>query len=526
VHEASVIDPAAETSGWHFRRVILSWLVLIVPAIAELLVGGYGIGRASLWRDEGYTREVIRRPIGGIIALLGHQDAVHALYYVGMHLIGAAVGTSVTAIRLPSLIAAALAAGLTAALGRQLAGAAARPAADATGLLAGLLLVALPLTTWYAQDARPYAMATLCAVGATYLLVRAVAAPSRWWWAAYGAVIVILALLNLTALLLIAAHGVSLLVLRARIRPGERQAMRQLQTGVRRWLVAAAAALAALSPLIVLAARQGGRLSWVTRPDGTSVASLIIHLAGGRDLIPLVAGLALAGAAADAGRHRRVAWPPASITVPWLVLPPGVLLAVSELRPVYVERYVVFVAPALALLTASGLVWLVRLARLTAAGRRWPALAVVPSALLLAIMAAALVAPQQAARLTAARPDDLRKVAAIIGRHERPGDAVLYMPWETRTVSLAYPRPFRSLRDIGQLESPIVSATLAGTPASPALLGRRFASVPRLWTVCWRRKPPRPSPLFREQQALLGRMHLSRRWRIKSVVLSLYVIGR
>jgi hypothetical protein len=35
-----------------------------------------------------------------------------------------------------------------------------------------------------------------------------------------------------------------------------------------------------------------------------------------------------------------------------------------------------------------------------------------------------------------------------------------------------------------------------------------------------------PSSLYREEQALLRRMHLTRSWRIKSVVLSLYAAGR
>jgi mannosyltransferase len=111
-------------------------------------------------------------------------------------------------------------------------------------------------------------------------------------------------------------------------------------------------------------------------------------------------------------------------------------------------------------------------------------------------------------------------------RHERPGDAVLYLPWETKAVSLACPWSFAQLRDIGQLESPLASATLTGIPVSPALLARRLVSVRRLWTVRWRRRPPRPSALYREEQALLRRMHLTRSWRIKSVVLSLYAAGR
>ena len=55
-----------------------------------------------------------------------------------------------------------------------------------------------------------------------------------------------------------------------------------------------------------------------------------------------------------------------------------ILLAVSLARPAYVERYVVFCLPALALVSAAGLAWLARLVAATAAGRRAPRLAWVP----------------------------------------------------------------------------------------------------------------------------------------------------
>jgi mannosyltransferase len=508
------------------RRTLASWLVVVIPALAELAAGGYQIGRATLWRDEGYTRSVAVRPAGDIIALLGHQDAVHGLYYLLMHLLVTRLGASAVVLRVPSLIATSLAAGITAALGRELARAAGQPGASATGLLAGLLLVAFPLTTWYAQDARPYGMATLGAVTATYLLVRGVAGAGRWCWAAYAAAGLLLAALNLTAVLLLAAHGVSLLLLRARTDAAS-PAAQQLRTATRRWLAAVAAQAAALSPLIVLAAGQSRQLSWVPRPGATALARLVTDLCGTAGLIPLVTALALGGAAADLARRHPAACVPAVITLPWLVLPPAILLAVSVADPVYVERYVVFCMPAVALLTAGGLAWLTRLAGLAPAARRHPVLAAGPVAALLVIIAAAVIGPQADARLTAARGDNLRTVARVLARHERPGDAVLYMPWNTRAVSLGYPRPFQALRDIGLLESPLASATLLGIPAPAQALAHRLAVVRRLWTVRWAGGlRARLSPQYQAQAALAGRMRLIHRWRIRSVLLSLYAARR
>jgi mannosyltransferase len=515
---------------------VLSWLVVIIPALAELLVGGYQLGRASLWRDEGYTREVIVRPLGEIIAMLHHQDAVHGLYYLVMHPIAEVLGTSATALRLPSLIATSLAAGLTAALGRRLARIAGGPAAGATGLLAGLLLVALPLTTWYAQDARPYAMATLLAVGATYLFVRGLAGGSRWWWAGYAAAVVVLALLNATALLLVAAHGISLLLLRWRTPAAAPLAAAPLAAdpspadqppaATWRWLAATAGAVVVLSPLLALGLRQSGQLGWVTKPTLATVTTLVADFAGAWDLIPLVAVLALLGIAAVLGRRQWAARVPAAIALPWLVLPPVVLLGASALHPVYVERYVIFCMPAVALLVAGGLIWLARLTRTTPPGRRLPALAVVPSALLVAVIAAVLASPQAAIRDTGARPDNLRVVAAVLSANERPGDVIMYVPWATRVVGLTYPAPFSRLRDIEMAQSPIASATLTGQPVTAQVLVSRFVDVRRLWTVRWAAPAALQTRLDHAEAKLISHMVLVRRWTIRSVVLSLYAARR
>jgi mannosyltransferase len=520
-------SPVSALPGPRSRpRPALDWLVVLVPALAELLLAGYQLGRASLWRDEGYTREVAQRSTGQILALLRHQDAVHGLYYLGVHAVVDAAGASTADLRLPSLAASVLAVALTAALGRRLALAAAQPAPRLTGLLAGLLLAGLPLTTWYAQDARPYAAATLLAVTATYLLLRGVTeARGRWWWAGYGAAVLVLALLNLVALLLVAAHGLSLLIMRLPRRPGGGAHAR---AAGRRWLVAVLAALAALSPLLVYAARQNAQLNWVAHPTLDLTGALITDFAGVKDLIPLALALTLAGLAADIGRRYRVICPPVVITLPWLLLPPITLVTVSVADPVYVERYVVFCTPAVALLMAAGLIWLARLVTMTPAGRRWPALAAVPVTLLIAVIVAVLIVPQQRARTDGARKDDLHKVAAIIARSEQRGDAVLYQPWGTRVVGLAYPAPFRPLADIGMAESPLASATLTGVPVSPAELARRLGGahpgLRRVWLVRWRLPLAPPTPLVAEQQALLRGLRLIRSWTVRSVQLSLYAL--
>lgn len=506
---ATVGRPAGQPEGAGWR--LPGWLVIGAPVVAALVVGGYRLGGASLWRDEAYTLEAAQRSTGQICSLLLHVDAVHGPYYLGMHVVTRLLGSSAVALRLPSLVATSLAAGAVALLGRRLAQLSELPAPSVTGLLAGLLYVAAPQTTYYAQDARPYGLVSLFAVAATYLLIVAADRGGARWWAAYGIAIALTGVASLFALLILAAHGVTLLLARRRAH-------------LLPWLAAAVAAVVVLSPLIVLGYGQDRTLSWVTRPGAGTVTTMVTLFAGSRALIPLVAALALCGIASGlgAGRLRQVTM--VTVALPWLVLPPVILLAVSAVKPVYVERYVVFCQPALALLCAAGLAWLGRLIARSRAGRRTPALAWAGPAVILVLLAVMLIGPQRTARLTSARPDNLRGVSAVVAANERPGDAVFYLPSEARVVSMGYPAPFRKLRDLGLKKSPVASDSLTGTQVWAPVLARRFAGVHRVWVVQWAGQlSVRPSTkIGREELALAGRMHLVRRWTVQSVVLSLY----
>ncbi|HYK33722.1 MAG TPA: glycosyltransferase family 39 protein [Streptosporangiaceae bacterium] len=502
------------------------WLVVVVPALVELIVGGYRISGPSLWRDEAATISGSQRPLSAIMALTLHQDAVHGIYYLLMHVVVAIGGVTETALRLPSLIAMCLAVGLTAALGQRLADNSALPAPKLTGLLAGLLVVVVPLTTRYAQEARPYALTTLFAVLATYLLVRA-AASGRWpWWAGYAAALAVTGLVNLFAVLLAVAHGLAVFAARTtgpgvQPPPGTRPASRTLS----RWLIATAIAGVLLAPLAVASIKQSGQLNWVTRPDPSTVASLMRDFSGATLLIPVIAALGILGCVAGPGLRRggfTLGW----VALPWLLVPPVLLLAISLADPLYVERYVVFCLPALSLLAAAGLVWLIKLSGEAATKRGIPAgrtrlLAVLPSALLAAAIIGGLVGPQLAIRLPSARADNLRAVAAVLGAHERPGDAILYLPWDTAVISRAYPVPYAKLRDVGLGQTPIASATLRGLPAAPRVMLGRLRFVSRAWTVQW--IPPVPSAGPVRIGLVTGSgLRLIRRWHIESVLLSLY----
>ena len=538
-------DPAP---GARIRRRRGGWLIVAVPAAVSLVVGGYGIGGPSLWRDEAYTKDAIARPFTQIFALLGHQDAVHGAYYLFMHVVAAVLGTSATALRFPSLCAMVIATGFVAATGRRAAALARPPEAGRdgrgldvpalTGLFSGLLFATAPYMTYYAQMARSYAIETMFAVIASYLLLRAWP-DGRWrWWLGYAAAVALTGLFNIFGLLILAAHGVTLLLTDAR---GQAAQGRRVGRIPLRWLAVCSAAVIVLAPLIGLASRQQVQIAWLSRPTFKAMERLLTDLAGSRALILPFALLALAGlfAACLADGWRPLN--PAAIALPWLVVPPFVLIAASYVKPVYNVRYVEFCLPALAILAGAGLTGLIRLAAVTPLGRwrlgRWGLgrpglgrlrLAWLPAVLAVAVLAALLAGPQQAIRKTAARPDNLRLASAIVAANEQPGDVVFYIPATMHVLGTGYPAPFGRLRDIALNKSAIASGTLTGTEiTNPALLKSRFTDVRRVWVVTGASTYKFPVPSTRadkEKMALLAGagMHILHRWQAGEVMLTLY----
>jgi mannosyltransferase len=580
-------------------------LVIAVPMAVSAVTGGYQIGSPSLWRDEAYTKDAIGRSAGQLVAMLGHQDAVHGAYYLLMHVVAELIGTSATALRFPSLGAMVIAAGFTAATARRAAAAGGPPAPAAgrrldvpalTGLLAGLLFATAPYMTYYAQMARSYALETMFAVIATYLLVRAWP-DGRWrWWLGYGAAVALTGLLNIFGLLILVAHGVTLLLAPARGQPagggrlaggdrladGRQLGAGQLEAGRQagrspgasripwRWVAVSVAAVAVLSPLLAVAGHQQQQISWLARPDYTAVVRLLSTMAGSKDLVFPLALLALGGLAAALLADGWRPLNPAAVALPWLVMPPLLLIAASYVKPVYYVRYVEFCLPALAIVAGAGLTALIRLAvrrplrqphpagpslashslaSHSRAGRSWASRSRIgrsragrsragrswgwgwtwlPAALVIAVLAALLAGPQQAIRQDAARPDNLRKAAAIVAAREQPGDIVFYIPGTMRVLGTGYPAPFLRLRDIAAGRSAIASATLTGTEITrPAELRSRFTDVRRVWVVTGASDYKFPEPATRMGKAKLALLaaaglHVIARWQADEVMLTLY----
>ncbi|WP_053161411.1 glycosyltransferase family 39 protein [Streptomyces caatingaensis] len=435
----------------------------LAPATVAAALGLWGLDRGSMWRDEGATFQVARRSVTEILRLLGSVDVVHGLYYLLMHVVLAVRADEVT-LRLPSVAATAGTAALVGVLGSRLA----RPR---VGLWAGLLYAVNPFVGHYAQEGRSYALVAAGAALATLLLVRAAERGSAARWAAYGAAVAVTGLLHEFAVLLLPAHGLTLLVSCVPWRTW------------RGWACAALAACAAVAPLALFSRGQSGQVSWIRTPGSAQVRALVLDFAGPGSAVAAVtlalAALALLAPLPRSGPPEAPRLPLHAVALPLALVPPVLLYAASQSTPVFLDRYLLFCLAGVPLLAAAG-------AERLLGFLPWRGVAV--AAGVAAVVASFLgqFAVHQRERLPASRGDEPARVAAAVGRLARPGDAVLFLPHHERRTALIYPRDFTGLRDLTLRRTAAASGTLYGEETGASELRRRIGRLPpgtRVWAV-------------------------------------------
>jgi mannosyltransferase len=509
----------------------VAWLVALVPGVLGLITGGYHVGRPPVWGDEGVTKAMAARSVSQLLATMPHDDIVHGAYYLVVHTVETVAGSSApTVLRAPSVVAMAVAAAFTALIARRLATIAGSLYPAATGLAAGVLFALLPAVIRYAQEARSYAIVTMLAAITTYLLLKAIEDGGRWW-IGYGAAAALTGLFNIFGLLILIAQGVTLLI----AAPGLPGVVRRRQAGVlARWVLAGIVAVTVLIPIVAFAYAQRNAISWMT--GHVIIRSAAVNLArtwaGPEKLFWPVFGLAAFGVAADAvtWRRGRPSVTPGSVALPWLVLPPALLLVASQVHPVYDGRYVEYCLPALAILVAWGLTWLARLVAaaipsLSRAGLAW--LGWLPAAAILVLLVIALIPADAKVSLPSSRPDNLAGDSQIVAANAKPGDIVFFIPMSYRPIEVEYPAQWRGVRDIALAQSPVASDTLYGTDVSPAELLKRFTHVTRVWVYT---QPAyaaymdsaRATAVDKEEMSLVARIKLVRQWVDGDKMLMLY----
>ncbi|MER7407220.1 glycosyltransferase family 39 protein [Streptomyces sp. NPDC000070] len=439
--------------------------VWLIPLLWTLALGLWGLSRQhSVWRDEAATWQVARRSTADIWHMLGEVDAVHGLYYLLMHGLFECFGPGTTTLRLPSVLAMAVAAACVTVIGHRLAG-------GRAGLGGGLIFGLLPAVQFYLQEGRPYALVAAGAGVSTLLLVTALQGRDRKaHWAAYGGTLLLCALLNWLSLLILPAHAATL----AWTRAGR-------GTWIR-WTAAGTAAVAAALPMILFTLTQSRQVSWIP--------PLTWHMLIGPAIVLAIGAL---GALADRPRAGRPSL--AAVALPLLAVPQIGLIGLSLAKPLFLDRYVLFSMLGLALLIGAALGAVARMIKFPGVSRR-----LVP-----AVVAVAVVAlwPQSLAkRSPASRVDDVLAVAADVRQLKKDGDAVVFIPAARRDTALVSPAAFAGLRDIALAESPVASGTLKGEEASPQRIRTAMLAQHRILLITDMPEVARPVSAERDREKI------------------------
>lgn len=450
----------------HRSRSTARRVLAVPPALLGLIavvIAGIDVDRPAVWRDEAASITMAQRDWPAFWATVAHVDAVHALYYAGLHLWFSIVPYSPLTLRLPSVLAAGGTAVLLTVLGTRLVGIRGGVAAGAAGAV-------LPSLVWAGGEGRSFACTALLATGATLALLRALDETgsrrrAAWAWVGYAALLALTAAVFVEAALLAAAHLVTVLL----IGRGKRVA----------GIGSLVAAMVVVSPLLVVAVAQGGQIGWIVVfgspplwPDGVQqqwFRSDPVLIAWGVVLL-----IGLAGAAV----RRRVPRRALALTVPWAVLPPVGLVAVALVHaPVYWPRYATFTAPAVALLLG------VLIAALPA-----------PLTAVALLVVAAVAVPQiRADREPRAKADSEMQLAADLVAASRTsadgpsgivfgqyGDVPLMT---TRVEEIAYPAAFRGLVDLTARVPLPRSAELFGEDLPTDDAVPRMAGLRTVWIL-------------------------------------------
>jgi 4-amino-4-deoxy-L-arabinose transferase-like glycosyltransferase len=458
------------------RRGLLHPLLL---ASILLLAAGLrfcGLGRQSLWNDEGTSVAVAQRDLG-TIARDAAADIHPPLYYVLLSRWVRVLGTGEAAVRSLSAFLGVGLVALTYALGRLLLGR--RP-----GLAAGFLSAISPFQVYYSQEARMYALLALLSAGAVLALARWIRQPGWQAWA---------------ALVLLEAAGlwthysfvfVALALNLAFLASLQRSTLRRLLP----WAASQAAALLLFAPWLPVALRQAG--GWPSPAKAAFLPALVdawrwlvfgqaIETRAVLAWLILSAALALAGwglIGRQLGRAEhpqpspaRSPWAarwPAFLLLLWLGVPLALIFALGLYREAY-GKFLLVCSPAVCLLLAAALTW--PWAGRPPAVRGRALLRGVQLLLGVGIAALSAVALRNYFVEPAYARDDYRGIAAYIGAMGRPGDAILLNAPGQQEVFGYYYRGDLPVHPLPASRPPDPSATEAALAAMAGPGGRIFA---------------------------------------------------
>ncbi|HWD63450.1 MAG TPA: glycosyltransferase family 39 protein [Humibacter sp.] len=448
------------------------WVISLVVGVTASVVSLIGSWIPSLWGDEAASVLSAQRPLGSLFMMLGHVDAVHGFYYLGLHFWVGVAGSSPFAVRLPSAIAV----GVAAAAVSWLCG---RLGSTRLAVLAGAIAVVLPRLTYAGEEARAYAFdagiaAVLCVIVAEVVLRHG---RSIGLWVAYGLVLTLGIYSFLYVGLMALAAGVFVLAT-----PSARRHLRG-------WAIATGAAVLGSTPLLVFAFLERNQVSYLHHRVEVTPSSVLVQMWFGAVPFAIVAWALIAVAivvpVVKAVRRRLAGTTMAGQGHPsvvvlaacWLFIPVGLLIMSSPLIAGYTARYGTFAAPAAAVLMACGI---------EAIGKRvWMRVA---AAAVVVATALPVWVGQRAAY--AMNESDWNEIASTVHAKAQQSDGIVFdeavrPSRRTRLAMDTDPAAFDAVKDV-TLSSPYADNPTwhddTYTVTQAADLGH-FSGIDRVWVV-------------------------------------------
>jgi len=517
------------------RRPVSAYLTWAVPVVVTAALGLFEIGVPQLWRDEFASWSAASRTLPQLWAMLHNIDAVLGVYYFGLHLWMAVFGQSATAMRLPSVFAMAATAAVVALIGRRLGG-------GAAGLAGGLVFALIPSVSRYAQEARPYAFATLFAALATLQFLRALERPHWSRWALYSVLLACAGAANLIAVCVAAGHLLIVLwdFCQRTVRvggDGTEESGRSLPGGrlapegsplllVTRFVVSVVVGGILVSPFVIEGHKQQG---WQIGSQASPHVAQLVGISGGlwQELFSSVPAavvimlLALAAVVAAPDPRRRAA---ACYALAFAIGPVIAVWLISRGPTSYwTFRYMLFSITGWAIGAGLGISFIAerarrstRLARLTSTVS--PRFAV--AGVLVAVVGLVGLHDQLALRQSEAhnlwsypempsngQPVDYQAAAAVIAANARPGDRIAYQVSDSNhyqvDTSIAYYLRGKPIPPpVFQAETQVESNSLQPVECvDPSVC---ITGTPRIWVVFVNHLAPDPfSALPYTESALL-----------------------
>jgi uncharacterized membrane protein len=320
-------------------RVILLGIVLLA-----FLVRVYHLDFQSLWRDEMDAIRFAREPLSILLSNFTRAGWNGPLYYLLLRPWLTVAGDSEFALRFFSLFWGVLAVPLTYAVSR-------RWFTPFPATLAPLLITLSPYLVWYSQEGKMYALLLALILLSMYLYTQALERGRLWLWLGHVLVTSLGLYVHVLAAIIVPLQALLFVIWWPRY-----------QARWRSWLAAMAALTLPYLPLALweiptlLSGFATGH-KFVPLPQMLN----IMLLAFAQGLWPVynwlaisVFALLLAGAILLEENHRQDGWRVAATCLLWFFFPIISVYLISLKMPLFLDRYLIWTAPALYLLAALG----------------------------------------------------------------------------------------------------------------------------------------------------------------------------